>query len=600
MLFEVSREAQRLFLFFLGTVQYTLEVCSTYPKDLLSFCISFLARSHLSQSIYLSIVTSLLASFLLLNVVLAPVDTSLLLLLTFEASTSTVDCLYLLFFVFIIMTTKFTLGGIVFDTAAKPLPVVHGYSKSQRDNLTDDSLIKVYEHAVKSNLSDKLTKGLQVTTFNPSDMKDKNNFFVFVAQWQTVVLMMESHLSTYYMQSAFQLFKIEVTEVSSDAMLMYQGALLSHLTAIGAGAAAVPARPTEPVGVMSITGGTESILISWFSLSLEDVTKSVEAQIKFVTDKTHRQNLTWSFHYLMNCLDFDLKQYVLSKIDQYPKEIGQTGPVVFFVVAKRILHTTENLAQKVIAGFIALRLTHFEGESVVDCIFTIRNVLKFLRYGEANSFAPRTTVVMIYDVFRGCSVSSFKNYIQQLHDFQLGSAATPEKIFDKVQLKYEELLLADRWVPTKKQGSAFMTSGIKTYSESDLETGSSNGNFGGKQYGEKKKKKPTHDKGGKKIDYTPPKQGDPHKRDRADGVTEHWCGKCQRWGNHPTAEHDNWLKKFREDMKARREENSGSNSSIGSSSGTGTTRGSVSFLSALKNGTSALVVDSELVDGIDV
>ena len=60
--------------------------------------------------------------------------------------------------------------------------------------------------------------------------------------------------------------------------------------------------------------------------------------------------------------------------------------MVFVVVAKKMVTTTKNLAEKVINAFIALQLTHFQNESIVDCIFTLRNLLKFFCYGETDSF----------------------------------------------------------------------------------------------------------------------------------------------------------------------------------------------------------------------
>jgi hypothetical protein len=48
------------------------------------------------------------------------------------------------------------------------------------------------------------------------------------------------------------------------------------------------------------------------------------------------------------------------------------------------------------------------------------------------------------------------------------------------------------------------------------------------------------------IDRTPPLAGESHQRDRTNGHagSDYWCKTCNRWGNHPTAKHDNdWAKK---------------------------------------------------------
>lgn len=81
----------------------------------------------------------------------------------------------------------FVHGDITFDLGLQNPPAInHGYTKVQGDVLDDDTLIKMGDAASK--LLDKLTNGLQVLSYNPDDMKEKNNFFVFVSQWESVLL----------------------------------------------------------------------------------------------------------------------------------------------------------------------------------------------------------------------------------------------------------------------------------------------------------------------------------------------------------------------------------------------------------------------------
>ena len=95
------------------------------------------------------------------------------------------------------------------------------------------------------------------------------------------------------------------------------------------------------------------------------------------------------------------------------------------------------------------------------------DVLKFLRYGEANTFAPCTSLVLIYDVFRGSTVGAFCNYVQQAQDIVLKDVVDPEVIFDHLQSKNEELLLADCRVFTTKRHSAFHLGEARTFAETD-------------------------------------------------------------------------------------------------------------------------------------
>ncbi|MCA1807606.1 MAG: hypothetical protein LC687_07145, partial [Actinobacteria bacterium] len=97
------------------------------------------------------------------------------------------------------MSSIINVNGIDFDLSLTPTAITSGYSKTQRDNLTDDMLIKVRNMAVKSNLPAKITKGLQVTTYNPDDMKNKNNFFNFVSSWEGNVLSIEQQIATFHL-----------------------------------------------------------------------------------------------------------------------------------------------------------------------------------------------------------------------------------------------------------------------------------------------------------------------------------------------------------------------------------------------------------------
>ena len=500
--------------------------------------------------------------------------------------------------------TTFNFGDITFDLTVAPAGVNHGYTKANRDGLADDILIKVRNLATKTNLDAKLTKGLQVATYNPSDMKDGNNFFVFVLQWESIILQMETRLKTYYMESPFLVFQKFETRANADEQRLYEAQLGTFLIGNaqfhGDGQVytddtdplnhIIVNRPVEPPTTITIVDTNRNVLRDWHSLTMEQVVESVSLQLAHIGDAVHRQNLPWSFHYLMDCLDHDLKQFVLSKLARYPTDVARSGPVVFMIVAQRILQTTENLAQKVINGFIALRLTHFDGESVVEAIFTLRNVLKFLRYGEANTFAPRTTLVLLYDVFRGTSVAAFRSHVQQAQDIVLSGETDPEVIFDHLQSKYDELVLADRWVPTKKRQSVFVagTPETKTYAEAadkgkDAKVEEKKKTPGGK-------KRPTHDKKGNAIDYTPPKKGEPHSREK-DGRTEYWCKTCKRWGNHKSDGHDEWAKGWKDLMAKRKEEKK---------TAAAATTPSVTFVSGLSQGSPSLTMDSELTDGIDL
>ena len=513
-----------------------------------------------------------------------------------------------------------TIGNLTFDTTrVVAAPVVHGYDRASRAALADDTLIKVRDLATRSNLDGKLTKGLQVTSYNPSDLKDSNNFFNFVSTWEGVILSIETHLKTYFMETPFTIVNQRVTEPTEAERRAYEFDLLIFLSAssdaggtaescdetLADGTVVTNERPVPPTGTVALVE-VGNLLRDWHNITLAQVVESMDLILKHVNDAVDRQNLSWTFQYLLDSLDSDMKAFVLSKISHLDPGIGRTGPVVFKIMADRLLQTTENLAQKVINGFIALRLTHFDGENVVEAIFTVRNVLKFLRYGEANSYAPRTTIQLIYDVFRGSTVGAFRAYIQQAQDIVLKDETNVELIFDHIQKKFEELILADRWVPSKKKPSAFHMSEPKTRTFAEADNGGKpahkdNAKAPKKEDGQKER--PTHDKSGKKIDYNPPKNNEPHTRTR-DDKTEYWCGTCGRWGSHLTDKHDEWRKNFRKNRRKNNGNGNNDNNANAASTPAAPTestraRGSVTFLSAATGASTNFTVDPDLADGID-
>ena len=61
-------------------------------------------------------------------------------------------------------------------------------------------------------------------------------------------------------------------------------------------------------------------------MTLAEIVESVKAQNKYVSDNTHRQNLAWTFDYIMDCLDADLKMYVLSKLASVDDAVASRTP----------------------------------------------------------------------------------------------------------------------------------------------------------------------------------------------------------------------------------------------------------------------------------
>jgi hypothetical protein len=298
-------------------------------------------------------------------------------------------------FTLLFIMTTLVVNGVTFDlTITGSNVVATGYDRTICAGLVADTYIKVYDAAVKPKLAQKLTKGLQVTSFDPADLKNTDNFFVFVSNWQNTTIMIESHLKTFYMNSVFNVVDlVEVTPAFSTPSSTSGGA------------------PTITPAVYAMDEIAANLIEEWHSVTLRQVSLSVSYIRQYVSDKVDHDNLIWSFDYIMALCDYDLQHYILSVLEAYPNEIGHTGPMAFHVMATRILQTSDNLAQNVVTGLIQMRLTHFDAENVVELVFTLRNVLKFLNYNTKNSLCPPTIMKILTTIFRGTSVDEFRNYL---------------------------------------------------------------------------------------------------------------------------------------------------------------------------------------------
>ena len=153
-----------------------------------------------------------------------------------------------------------------------------------RDALTDDTLIKVCNQAIKTNLAAKLKKGLQVTIYNFADMKDSSNFFNLVSQWETIVLSIETHLKMYYMETPFTLYTSRETCPNDDLIWSYDFALGEFLgeSALHGGDSEFYTdgedrfcHPTAPTGTVLITSGGDTIH-NWHTMTLAQVCNSIK------------------------------------------------------------------------------------------------------------------------------------------------------------------------------------------------------------------------------------------------------------------------------------------------------------------------------------
>lgn len=407
-----------------------------------------------------------------------------------------------------------------------------GYTRAVRVSLQNEGYVKFRESVIKRIIKAPLSLTSKVTSYKPTEMTEKSNFFNVIANWSHASNQINAWLHTHYVDTVFSMVEVVEQDDPQNA-----GQKIQTINEIG------------------------DLFKNWHALTLDQVYHSCETLYKYSTDTTESQNLNISWEFLMTNIDSNLQAAVLSEIsrfmDQNP-DVAQSGPMAFHVIAHRIIRASDALAHNVVTGIMTMGLIHFKGEDVIECVAVLRNVLLFLGYGTARSKCPPTIMDTLVDIFLRCSNSTFVNFVRNLKDFHESSIAAPEQLFSEVQAYYNDLVMKPNgWLRTTKNRAAFLASLPEMnfapealVTETPPHIPSVDGNPASTT--------PETDRNGNVIDRTPPKDGKTS-RSRPDGTTEYWCAKCPkggRWGNHDSAHHDEWYKKFlerKEKFKAKRE-----------------------------------------------
>jgi hypothetical protein len=241
--------------------------------------------------------------------------------------------------------------------------------------------------------------------------------------------------------------------------------------------------------------------------------------------------------------------------------------MAFYFVGRKMLASSQNLTHNVVSSVMVLRLTHFSGENVTECIFVLRNILKFLNYGKTGiDRTPPTIMENLFDVFVGCTNKQFQAYILSLRDFHRSTTNDPESLFLKAQTYYHSIISkpGTTWLIEKKRRAVLQaeSSDNNMTSQSPQAHSVQGVNLSDipalikalQQLLDNNKK----GKGPKEVDRTPPKQGEPTSRTNKDtGEIEHWCDKCikgGRWGNHNRDGHDKWYENYKKEAEQRKKD----------------------------------------------
>ena len=402
-----------------------------------------------------------------------------------------------------------------------------------------------------------ISSNLSVSSYKPTEMTDKNNFFNAISQFSTFLLRFQAWSKTHYTSNVFTIIKRDWDDANNK--------YLNTTTTLG------------------------DLFTNWNTLTLDEVFSSCQLVLRYANSAVDVQNLNLTWELLMVNIDDDLRAHVLAETSAYMSrspDCAQSGPMALAIIAKRVIHASDALAHHVVTGLMTMGLVHFKGENVVECVSILRTVLLFLGHGTARSNCPPTINSILIDVFLRCSNTVFVSFLRNLRDMQSTRVASPELIFSEAQGYYNELLIKPGgWIRTTKTRSAFLAELPELAALLDEQPSKKDTTSTKDTPAPPKSDKQEVDRKGRPIDRNPPKDG-VTRRKKDNGCNEYWCAQCNRWGNHDDNHHEKFLadrKEWKEKKKAEKANNQGGQTNQTAPSMHGTASYAQSLFRPIKN-----------------
>ena len=286
--------------------------------------------------------------------------------------------------------------------------------------------------------------------------------------------------------------------------------------------------PIDPItGTLDESKATTNLLESACTISEAQVRLSNQAYAENTSEKIHPQNLSWTQEMLLALCDSTLRSDIEHRLVSIPQN-EQGGPLILHMILNQMMSTTHEAARHIVRRLESHSVTNYSGENIPNFCATFNNAIMRLN---VSGHVPKDVANIFFVQLQTCTVPKFVSLLDNLENnddpFLLDFVALRERVI----LKYNDLLIANKWLPTSSYDSSSFTSSSKKLSDSKKTSDSGNG---------RRNRLP--------IDTTPPKDGEPNWRAHPlnkDRKTW-WCALCPngtedglgRWGNHSTSRHD--------------------------------------------------------------
>lgn len=335
----------------------------------------------------------------------------------------------------------------------------------------------------------------------------------------------------------------------------------------------------------STTSSAIDLLADYRATDLDNVKRATAWYARYGQDY-HTENVVWSGELILRSCSESLRLKIIESVAQF-EEAEKGGPTYFYILMEKMIATSQTALRGLVIVLNNTTLKDFGGENVFDCASFFRAAAVLLR---DNSMLPTDMMNIAFTTFGSSSCPEFNSLVSGLKtavDLKLKEYSL-EQVLQLLEGEYNDKIGSNKWPAkdTKANQESSFTAGTgvicfncggfhtldqcpKPLDDDAIakrkqimfgNTKSGNGNNGSNKGSHGKKNGGSNNKGDKKKGNSgstpaykiPPKSGEAHEKE-LNGKKVQWCGKCGRWGNHPTANH-----KSKEQIKKEKEEKAGS------------------------------------------
>jgi hypothetical protein len=203
----------------------------------------------------------------------------------------------------------------------------------------------------------------------------------------------------------------------------------------------------------------------------QEVATSCEWYFKWTEQSYYRENLWLTYLQLKNAMHKDLFEKCSERYADYP-ESQQGGPLLFIIMMKLLVSTTEEAITYLKTMVKNMKVTNYTGENITKVCSHLKNAHKHLRLVNQ---VPDDFHLQVLTILQTSSVPEFNEYfghlqktvrmIKDMSAIQQNSTSLPgmtdiESILRLAELRYIELSASGEWngAKTKGKSSVFVSS----------------------------------------------------------------------------------------------------------------------------------------------